>query len=73
MKLRNVNENYPGSHTGGFRSMPKKIMPDREDIYDEDEDHTKKMNDKLLKMNKEKPILKEPNDNLKPISKYGPS
>lgn len=35
-KLENIEEGYPGSSTGGFRSMPDKVMPDFMTDIDDD-------------------------------------
>lgn len=78
MKLSSINESFLAP--SGIRSVPDKIMPDKEDIYKNDVDIKNtddelddELNDRLMKLNIEKPILKEPDDNLEPDDKAGPS
>ena len=91
MKLSRLNEQqgpsgFPGAATGGTRTSPGKVMPDKEDLEekedplrintklkDEDTLESNIPNDtpeELEKSNIYQPILKEPNDWLKPKWPY---
>jgi hypothetical protein len=59
----NYSGGYPGSSTGGTRTSPNKEWPDEEDLEDDTPE-------KLEKSNIYQPILKEPNDHLKPKHPY---
>jgi len=61
---------YPGSSTGGMRSMPSKIWPEKEDIDSEKESVIKNQTDELAS---ELDIIpNEPDDWVKPRFKKGP-
>lgn len=59
----------PAASTGGTRTSPKKASIDRADITDKNGDEVP---NNLKNSNNQQPILKEPNDKLKPVDSFGP-
>ena len=76
MKIKRLNENYPGSSTGGTRTYPDKLTPDKYDLqnrvgddeisYEGDDDDVIDGIYILGDEVKKQFLMKEPNDEMKP-------